>query len=73
MQEVLNREELKVVTINRVLSDYTALRLKRVKDLNLEGDFIDHLIAELSKNENLTLYGAVKEFSEDLELEEEDV
>lgn len=69
MQEVLEKE-LKVVTINQVLNDYTALRLKRVKDLKLEGDFIDYLIAELKRDENLTLYEAVKEFSKDLELEE---
>jgi len=59
-----------VVTVNRVLADYTIQRLEKIKDFNLEGDFIDCLISSLKEDESLTLYELVKEFSEDLELEE---
>ena len=67
MQEHKNTH---VVTVNRVLADYTIQRLNKIKDFNLEGEFIDCLISSLKEDENLTLYDVVKEFNEDLELEE---
>jgi len=63
-------EQASFASLNKVLNEYTALRLKRIKDLKLGDEFIEHLIEELIKNESLTLYDAVKKFSKDLELEE---